>query len=318
MEFANLSQPDVSIRIAEERDTPTIYNLLEKARYRHVHVDWYLPVDWLGQPGFVVAEKDGVVIGCLAAGADPPPAAWMRVVALEEGLLEPLLRRERERSLGIVQRMLDVVVPVLEAQGVSELAWMAARRWPSDWLQRLGFVREHAIQTYVKEGLELPAGVGHTAVGLTIRPVEPQDMGRLAALEAAAFDPLWRHTARGLELGLGQATSFDVALRDGEIVGFQHSVAGDEGGVHLARITIDPRIQGRKVGTTLLAHTMGQYVQQGYRYVTLNTQVDNHVSQRLYARFGFRAYGPQIPVWSRHLTPRGEWGVEEETAVREP
>ena len=90
MEFANHEGATGRVRAAGLDDTAVLTELIRKAHYQHYHADWYLPVDWLGKPAFVVWEevvesqsvveklmgKREPVRACLAAAADPLPAAW--------------------------------------------------------------------------------------------------------------------------------------------------------------------------------------------------------------------------------------------------
>ena len=135
---------------------------------------------------------------------------------------------------------------------------------------------------------------------LVIRPVDLEDLPLLEQIEAEAFEPLWRHSAEGLALAARQTLSFDVAERDGRVLGFQFSTATRRG-AHLSRMTVDPAFQRSGVGSALLAHALAGYQRLGAGQVTLNTQVDNYASQQLYERFGFQANGERFPVWAAAL-----------------
>lgn len=297
------------IRQATKADAGAIMRLLQTAVYRHLHVDWYVPGDWLGNPGFVLKmaqnEKQyrsqfqkflGVrekVEACLAVAADPMPAAWVRVAALAE----------HENGKVILGQLVETAVSTLKQQNVSEIAWLTADDWPAQWLADFGFAQTNALETYIKEdqtNLEMP-----DVSGLDIRPVLEQDVDQLAQIEAKAFAPLWRHSARGLLAAKNQSFSFDVALLDGAIVGFQLSTPNDYG-IHLVRMTVDPDVQGRGVGSALLVHAINGYYHRNRTRITLNTQTDNLSSQKLYAKFGFTSTGQQFPIWTRPLLHEGQ------------
>lgn len=305
MEIANLwaqtAAVTTPIRVATRADAAAITDLLRHAPYSHIHVDWHYPVDWLGSPGFVVQEDPQTatpdppltsrlfstrarLLACLAVAADPPPAAWVRLAALEE-VLDPV---------GTLAAMLAEVVAYLRETAVTELAWMPIEDWPAAWLHELGFHTVNEIETYVKNAMTVPPV--REVPGLVIRPVDAADLSTLAQIEAEAFVPLWRHSKVGLTLARRQAFSFDVAELNGQIVGFQFSTHG-RSGAHLARMTVAPAFQGSGIGSALLAHTIRHYQRRGLRQVTLNTQVDNLPSQRLYKRFGFHTNGERFPVW---------------------
>jgi ribosomal protein S18 acetylase RimI-like enzyme len=288
MEIAK--RENISIRPAEAADKGLINKLLRRAPYCHLHADWRLPGDWVGWPEFLLCESDvpgGELVGCLAATADPPPAAWVRIAAANSGF-DPI------QLFGL---MFERVLPSLSKAGVDQLGWLLAQPWPESWVRSLGFQQVNAITTYT---------LGHSTAWpstnqrVVIRPVESGDMETLAEIEAAAFEPLWRHSAAGLFLALQQATEFEVALLDGELAGFLYSVPGGykHGHEHLARITVSPRVQGLGVGRALLASALSGYKKRNVSHVSLNTQLDNLASHRLYKSFGFRPVGDEIPVWA--------------------
>lgn len=279
-----------AIRVATSEDKSAINHLLRNAPFYHLHVDWRLPVDWLGWPEFVVVEDNehtGSLAGCFAATADPLPAAWVRIAAARTGL-EPF---------SLFESMLEAVLPALEKIGVNQLGWLMAQAWPDSWLKSLGFQKENAITTYILDDRSVEPEWNDK---VTIRPVELADVDVLAQIEEEAFHPLWRHSADGLRLAFQQSTAFRVAWVEGQIAGFHYSVPGsyDRGHEHLARLTVRPSFQGRGVGRTLLASALDGYRARSAVRVSLNTQLDNIVSHHLYKRYGFKALGDEIPVWA--------------------
>jgi ribosomal protein S18 acetylase RimI-like enzyme len=297
MEIANLER--AAIRIANSKDGQQILRLINEAAYSHIHADWHVPGDWIGTPGFVVSEApvpsrslssfgrmNQGFLACLAAAADPPPAAWVRLAAI----------RRRPLAQEMLAAMLDVVLPHLRESGVKELGWLAIDSWPDDVLPLLGFRRANWITTFIKEGLNISPA--HRDSCVQVRPVRLEEMETLAAIEADAFDPLWRHSAEGLRLAYGQSICFDVALINEQIVGFQYSASNHHGsGAHLVRITVHPSFQGARVGSALMTAAIEEYRRRGLRRVSLNTQIDNIASHRLYEKFGFYRTGDQMPVW---------------------
>jgi ribosomal-protein-alanine N-acetyltransferase len=305
MEFANdRAQLDVEflIREAKRSDADKILRLLQTAVYRHINVDWYVPGDWLGTAGFVVlSKKPNPVLsqaakflgtrerlyGCLAVGSDVESLAWVRVAAAQES----------PDPQTAMMALMAQVEPYLSNKGLTQLAWLALEEWPRSWFEAMGFYIVSEIETYVKDDT---AVIETSASHIQIRPAERHDIPRLLAIEQAAFEPLWQHSEHSLTLAHSQALSFEVALVDEVIVGFQLS-ARSEAGAHLVRMTIDPELQGKGVGTALLAHALNGYYKIGLRNVSLNTQLDNISSQALYRKFGFRASGYRLPIWLKDL-----------------
>lgn len=289
------------VRIGLRGDAQAITKLLREATYTHLHADWHYPVDWLGSPGFVVIEgQDGGNGGrsltdrlfdpqldlqaCLAAAADPPPAAWVRIAAVADFAHAPQ----------ILAAMFASIVDHLRQDSVSQLGWLLVESWPEAWLSGLGFEQDNFVETFIKKDNEIP--VVQAVPGLIIRSVQDEDLRLLERIEADAFDPLWRHSETSLRLARRHALSFDVAELDGEVVGYQFSTPV-QSGAHLARMTVDPAFQGSGVGTFLLAYACERFRRDGIETITLNTQSDNLASRKLYQRFGFRPSGQRYPVW---------------------
>ena len=308
MELANLWLPTEArisgIRSAKKSDAEAVLHLLKTAVYTHLHVDWYLPGDWMGSSGFVVLPKkedsgnsltaklfqsSSEISAFLIATPDPMPAAWVRTVAIERAA----------NAKNVLANLLLNVLPYLQKQGVSQLAWLPMGRWPLDWLPEWGFYHGSEIETYVKESKELPPAPN--VPGLVIRQVQSTDYDALAELEAASFAPIWRQSARALRVARPQSLSFDVALLDGIIVGYQLS-ARAEAGAHLVRLTVHPERQGLGIGTALLRHAFSYYYRRGLYTVSLNTQIENYNSQKLYQRFGFVPTKQRLPVWVLDIT----------------
>ncbi|MFN2107302.1 MAG: GNAT family N-acetyltransferase [Candidatus Promineifilaceae bacterium] len=292
-------------RVAEQADSGAITRLLEHAPYTHIHADWHYPSEWLDSPTFVIVPESagsggrrsfssrlfgdhGPLAGCLAVAADPGPAAWVRVAGIADAA----------RGLELMALMLAAIVAPLREANVSQIAWLLVEGWPEMWLPDLGFEKINEVVTYSKLGTNSPRA--SQPDGLDIRPVRTSDLTALAEIESRAFEPLWRHSEWSLSLARQQAISFDVAWLGESPVGFQFSTPTLQG-AHLSRITVDPVVQSCGVGSAVLAHALEGYAQRGIPLVTLNTQLDNVVSQRLYEKFGFQRSSESFPVYSVSL-----------------
>ena len=305
MELANrwqqLGEGINCIRQAANSDAKEVTKLLREAQFRHVHVDWHWPVDWLELGGFIVQEesKNGLEVGltsrlfgsrtklnaCLAVVANPSPAAWVRVAAV----------RQCDDLAATLAAMLEWTLGYLRETAVTQLGWLAINNWPLDTLSRLGFEQTNRIDSLVKTGWKIPNAAQSS--NINIRPVEPNDIPHLVQIETVAFEPLWRHSPSALHLAQKRSTSFDVALLNGKVVGFQIST-GRNKSAHLARMAVDPNAQGVGVGSALLTHAFRLYEKSNFNTISLNTQTSNYKAKRLYGRFGFEYQGHSFPVWS--------------------
>lgn len=294
MEIANSGLQDLVVRRANEGDLAMIAEIMQVSRYNHIHVDWRVPRHWLNNGIFLVAERpptgrsDRFLQGCLAIGADPPPGAWVRVAAV----------RRQQMAVPLLNAMMASCLEELSARGVRQVAWLPRGHWPQEWMEATGFTQVDEVVTYKKDDLIVPEGAGH-AEHVIIRDVRAVDMVRLVEIERAAFEPIWRHSEESLSIGWHYAMSFHVAEVDGQVVGFQYSSESDvPDGAHLVRLTVDPEAQRGGIGSALLRAALESYQERGLREASLNTQLSNVPSRRLYEKFGFRAAGYHWPVWS--------------------
>lgn len=295
------------IRLAALEDRTALVQLWQAAAYRHVHAEWQLPLEWLGSPGFVVWEDEVTrpltypslaekqVQACLALIADPLPAAWVRFAAAHNHL--PLA--------DTFSHLLEALWPTLREQQIQELGWLVTEPTAPTFLPHLGFAPLTELITYETWGLHSPFPPGNDQI--QIRPVREAELGQLAVMDAAAYQPLWRYSEMALALARPQALTFDVACLDGKIVGYLFSLAGEfKRGAHLVRLTVSPEAQGQGIGRSLLNHFLHQCQSGGLDHISLNTQIDNIASRRLYHQYGFRSLTDQIAVWHRpiaHLKP---------------
>ena len=96
------------------------------------------------------------------------------------------------------------------------------------------------------------------------------------------------------------AASATIAVLDDEVAGYQistrHRVAG-----HLARLAVLPNRQGNRIGSMLLHNLLNKFDARGIKSVTVNTQVSNTSSQKLYTHYGFEHNGFDLAVWQKDV-----------------
>jgi ribosomal protein S18 acetylase RimI-like enzyme len=280
------SRPEpLSVRPVRPEEAQSVWQLLQTSRHSHLRPEWRLHIAWIGEAPALVAERPYGLVGCLITPADPPPAAWVSAAAVLDG----------ERPLPVMRTVLLAILDILGAAGIATLACMPTEPWLPPILERLDFAVVEQVTTWEKPDLHIAR---QGAPDILVRPVAQADMDPLAQIEAAAFPPRWRHSARTLALAWAHSATFTVAERKGLIVGYQFSVLSGDW-AHLVRITVDPAHQRTGVAARLLADALARYGELGARHVSLNTQSDNLPSQHLYSAFGFREVGLPISVWER-------------------
>jgi ribosomal protein S18 acetylase RimI-like enzyme len=250
-------------------------------------MDWKLPLDWLGSKPFLVAQKLGRLAAVIACPPEPPEVAWIRAFGVN-GLMVPeqawdMLWSEARSELGRIP-------------GVERVMTIVMDEWFRDLLVRAGFERSVNIRMLSWEnGLHrLQPPVRPAA----IRPMEIADLPAVAALDRAAFHPLWHHSLGTLQLALEQSVVATVSLADDsrKITGYSLSTGSPFGG-HLARLAVHPEFQGKGIGHALLYDLLVRFQARGAMRVTVNTQENNHASLRLYRKAHFHLTGESYPVY---------------------
>jgi ribosomal protein S18 acetylase RimI-like enzyme len=137
-----------------------------------------------------------------------------------------------------------------------------------------------------------------------LRLASDADIPAVVAVDRAAFTPHWWHSEATLHRSTAASSYFAVAELAGGVVGHAEGVLHLPT-AHINRIAVHPDHQSHGIGTLLLHNALPTLWQYGAERVTLNTQTDNHYSQRLYRRFGFEPTGDLVSAWELHVQKGG-------------
>ncbi len=275
----------MGVRQACPGDWLAITTLHREARRRLPQLWWW--EEHLADGPFIVTERDGIVSGVLFAWPDGSPVAWIRLAALDDNL-------DTREWLDLA---LPPVLDSLRRQGAQKLAWMDYSGWAGPHLGAYGFGRLTDVITLTKLDRILPKT---NAVDACVHPASSTDIPAVVALDQAAFTPHWWYSQSTLLRRVAASPHFAIVRAAGNVLGYA------EGDLrlpvaHLNRIAVHPAHQGHGIGALLLHDALRAFWQIGATQVSLNTQIDNHYSQRLYHRFGFKAAGDRVTVWELEL-----------------
>jgi len=129
-----------------------------------------------------------------------------------------------------------------------------------------------------------------------IRLALPSDTAPVQAIAAEAYAPYTPLIGRpaapavadyGARIAAGQTHVYEV---DGQIAGYIVAFALD-GAWELDAVGVDPAYQGQGIGGALIAHCEAAALAQGYRAVTLYTNVMMSANLTLYPALGYVSTG---------------------------
>ncbi|MBS1249149.1 MAG: Mycothiol acetyltransferase [Chloroflexi bacterium] len=285
---------NVSIREVGKKDRNQLIDLVHRGHFKHRHLDWFPPFDWLGEQPYLAAFQGQKIQAALACPPDPPKIAWIRFFVVAPGL-------SPEEAW---QALWPTAWEKLKAEGSARTAALlampgqGARGKLGSLVEESGFSRTHnvAALTWTSAKAVMP----DLRPGIKVRPMGRADLAAVEEVDHTAFAPLWQNSLHALERAHQIAAFATVAEIDEQIVGYQIST-GDISGGHLARLAISPHCQNLGVGTALLHHLLLKFEECGCVQVTANTQIENEPSLKLYRKFGFQRDHQTHPVYQRRI-----------------
>jgi ribosomal-protein-alanine N-acetyltransferase len=274
-----------------------ILQLFRRMPRQHTHLDWRTLQDWLADPALRswIAGRDDSIEAMLGATIEmtqqkksgEPVAAWLRFA------VPPLWGAESS----VFNALWDALHDELRGAGVNLVGVLDIDGWIGRYARSWGFAETNAVLTLSRQGKTIPP---YQPVAVNIRNWTLDDLQNIVDVDTAAFDPLWRYNHEDLTAAAHQAATFTVAEINREIVAYQLSTRYS-GSAHLARLAVMPEYQGRRLGGILVQRMINLFLAQGIHAITVNTQADNHQSQKLYTRYGFEFTGHRVPVWTREI-----------------
>lgn len=275
---------DLQVRPAELSDHQALSSLIFFETHVHRHLDWRMPLDWLGSPYFWVAEENHRILAALACPPDPQNVAWVRLFVHSSGI----------PSAWAWKHLWEYARTYIASQGGAQVGLIAQQYWMRSLLQDSGFEQPQNIVLLEWNGR--PALPPQLPAGLRLRAMTEADLPAVADVDASAFPLFWTNSLDSLHRAFPLAAYTTVIESDGGLLAYQLST-GHTLGAHLARLAVRKEAQGRQLGEALVADLILHIRQRGLTRITVNTQSDNHRSLALYEKMGFHRTGEEFPVY---------------------
>jgi ribosomal-protein-alanine N-acetyltransferase len=276
-----------TIQPAGKHDRARLQHMITHARWKHQHLDWYRAAELLEQQPFLIALENGNPIACLACPPDPPDVAWIRLC-----LVSPATRPEIAW-----ERLWPRAAELARDHRANQTAALIIGRWLDPLLRRHGF--EHTTDVMFLDWLEANPPPAPPLEG-RLRTMRSSDLDAVAEVDQRAFEDIWRLSRSTLYQAFRSSSYASLVEQTGGPVGYQITTRSPYGG-HIARLAVHPDHQSLGIGGALVADVLHRLSPSGSARVTVNTQVDNDRSLRLYKRLGFRETDSSHPVYRRKL-----------------
>lgn len=274
----------LQVRPAAPSDHQALSSLIFFETHVHRHLDWRMPLDWLGSPDFWVAEENGRVLAALACPTDPPGVAWIRLF-VHSGSIS---------AASAWSQLWETAKRALAERGDAQVGIIVQQQWMRPLLLDSGFKIPQTIALLEWQGR--PILMPELPQGIRLRLMTENDLPSVAEVDASAFTPFWTNSLDSLRRAFPLSTYSTVMEADGKLLAYQLST-GHPLGAHLARLAVRKEAQGSRLGAALVADLILQMRQRGLSRVTVNTQSDNRISLSLYQKMGFHRTGEEFPVY---------------------
>lgn len=261
-----------------------ISNFLNQNIQLHRHLDWYGPLDWLGQQPFLLEINHDDLQAILCATSENEQTAWIRTFAF----------LKNQTGSGAWQRLLSRSIIILKERRVNRLAALAYHDWFRLLLEKSDFSNRQDIVA-LEWDKERPQ-VERKTPEVEIRTMKVHHLPKIAVIDRLAFPSLWQNAEEQLTRAVEQPGFKTIAIKNRQIVGYQISTSMSFY-THLARLAVHPDHQGQNIAFHLVYNLIMQIKKQGYWRLTVNTQSDNLPSLSLYQKLGFTRTGEEIPVY---------------------
>ncbi len=278
----------IRVRSATLQDRPALSDLLFHSSQAHRHLDWCLPLDWLGSSHFWVLEKADRLLAALACPPQAFQVAWVRLFAVGKAI----------SAMDAWRALWNVARAELAHANVIDVGILALHDWLHELLPYTEFSYQQDIVMLEWRGQ--PVLLPPLPPGISLRPMHRNDLPAVLEVDRDAFAPLWQLPAEELTIAFEQAIFATVLEADSRLLGYQLSTA-KPAGAHLARLAVRQETQGRGLGSLLVAHLIMEARRRGLSSLSVNTQATNRSSLAVYHKMGFIRTGERYPIYSARI-----------------
>jgi ribosomal protein S18 acetylase RimI-like enzyme len=280
----------LTLRKAQEEDRGRLANLLHFEAHVHRHLDWRHALDWLGRHPFLVAENSGRLGAALACPPDPPSIAWLRLFAVS--------------ARTTPSEAWKVLWPAAEeqlAEKVNQVVAIPLYGWFNELLSASQFEHVHNVVVLEWEPEFEKSLLNQGEQVADVRAMRNEDLASVLAVDNGGFPPLWQHSLETIQMAFAHCSNATIIEVEGEVAAYQISTISGQG-LHLARLAVHPKWQGKHFAQSLVHKLQSEVGQLQKQRLTVNTQDINKPSLALYEKAGFKFTNESFPVYQLEIS----------------
>jgi ribosomal protein S18 acetylase RimI-like enzyme len=195
-------------------------------------------------------------------------------------MVHPLFRRK-----GIGKELLSAMMPLLGTYNIKDALFTNPAKKNDSWLKPLGFSYKHSEYNMMRHDL-LPI-LEFNQPPLVFRDATHDDVAALSELDVLCFSKKQPESiVRIKNLLDDRKYKLYAAVHDGQVIGKAH-LRWDTKGVTLSDIAITPKLQGKGLGSVLIAYCVNSALSEGESHISLDVETHNLRALELYKRLGF-------------------------------
>ena len=280
--------PSEIIRPAKQSDRRSIERFLIDGIAMHRHLDWRLPIEWLGKSPFLLFlnTKNNIkaIINC---APEPEDVFWIRLFAC---------RDPSKISLCWNKLFPEVLQRIANLSDSPTLASLAYHEWMIELLEIEGWSKAQKViqMKWDHQEGEIPAN--NFSNQTKIRRMIKKDIQEVSEIDQLCFTKIWQLSFEAFKHAFDQSEYATVFEMDQEIYGFQFSTKLNKN-AHLARIAVHPQFQHRGIGENLTRNMLHYFLAQGIYNISVNTQESNVRSINMYEKLKFKKTGSTFPIF---------------------
>ncbi len=266
-----------------------LLDLADRSHWTHRHLDWQSTSQWLdGYSGHVLLAWHGdQLVGYLGFSQPIAGWSWIRLLGIRDGRMPGMVVRELWEAAEARCRELEI----------ANVAVLMLTNWLPNYLRERGFDYADDVIAMSQIGGRRPPA---PAIPARIRPAESEDLEAMTRIDRLAFEPPWQLSREDMRQALRLSNCVTLATLNDEAVAYQLSTRQDGVG-HLARLAVHPACRRKGIASALMHRLLRDFGKRNLTELSVNTQLSNKPSQRLYERFGFYRNGKDIEFWRKRL-----------------